>query len=146
MRGRFSLGAFRGKRQCVARWEPRDPSTACIRWEMWTVLVPRERLAVANMQTHTCVRCKWNAGIVSLGLPLNISKGQERNTKGKWISESGAAVPYGMPKEPPFPSYNRNKSVWSLPLTLLLWSATNLHPSPSQPCKGCGGMQRRRDK
>lgn len=68
-------------------------------------------LAVANMQTHSRVRCICSAGIVRLGLPLNISKGQERNTKGKWISESGAAVPYGMPKEPPFPSYNRNKSV-----------------------------------
>lgn len=97
---------------------------------MWTVLVPRERLAVANMQTPSRVRCIWNAGTVSLGIPLNISKGQERNTKGKWISESGAAVPHGMLKEPPFPSYNRNKSVWSLPLLFPLLAATNLHPSP----------------
>lgn len=68
---------------------------------------PVGRLAVANMQTLSCVQCICNAEIVSLGLPINISKGQERNTKAKWISESGAAVPYGMPKEPPFPSYNK---------------------------------------
>lgn len=84
-----------------------DPSghTACYNWEMWTVPVLWERLSTTNLKTH-CAQCICKAGTVSLGLPINISKGQERNTKGKWISESGA-VPYGMPKEPPPPSFSQ---------------------------------------
>lgn len=153
VRGRFPHGACGGKTQCMtaAKAEGWDPSgwTARRNSETWTVLLLWEGLSVVNLQTCSPAECICKAAIASLGLPLNISKGRERNTKGKCISESGAALPYGMPKEPPFPSYNRNKSVWSPPLLLLLLSAVKLPPPPPpspQPSETCGGLQIRRDK
>lgn len=136
-RGRFTFGACRGKTQCMARPEPRDevpldPRHAEI--ERCGLFPSFGKDCPSQIWKHAPVaQCICKTGTVSLGLPLNISKGQERNTKGKWISESGAAIPNGMPKEPPFPSYNRKKSVWSLPFPLLLLSATNLHPPPPPP-------------
>lgn len=67
----------------------------------------RERIVIVNAHTHTHLICVY----VSQGFTLNISKGQERKQREKWISESGAVVPEEIPKRPPSPGYNRNKIV-----------------------------------
>lgn len=53
---------------------------------------------IVKMCKYTRAHCVH----VSQGYLLNISKSHESKTKGKWISESGAAVPDETLEEPPF--------------------------------------------
>lgn len=55
----------------------------------------------------------------------------------KWISESGAVVP----EDPHSPCYNRNKSVWSLTLPLLLLRAYKAFPTQLDLLYLCKSVQ-----
>lgn len=94
---------------CVLR--ERLPPSRCWVHSRW--LMPGRGIVIAHSKkpTHTQM-------CVHLGFLLNISKGQERKQRGEWILESRTAIPEETMKEPPFPSYNRNKIVWSLLPTL----------------------------
>ena len=99
----------------------------------WTIDAWKER---SNCKcTHTPTHTHTHVNTCSSGILAKYFKGPREKTKGKWISESGAAVPEETGKEPPSPSYNRNKIVWSPTLPLLLLSSVNFYPPNHTHCK-----------
>lgn len=93
-------------------------------WEHSWWLMPEGSLAPVNLNTCICFSRIFT----------KYFKGLRRQRKGKEISESGASVPEDTHKKPQSPRYNRNKTVWSLALTLLLLYAVKLYPPKHFHC------------
>lgn len=102
----------------------------------WSLVIVKCGKACGSV---VCVVCQS-------GILAKYFKASQWKTKEKWISESGAVVPDEVTPEspyPPFPSYNRNESVWSPPPLIPLFSLPgNLHPLRDARCSSTGKVQR----